>query len=784
MQKPIQKSAKTQLKNTSLPPLQYSYIILLLAYSLITVVTPNLETLNSNGPKFLSLSLLNLLSYVFLLSRKALRDNPKLMGFFFMNRIGLAYTLFMVVILISFTKAINISESIISFSKYFTVFSAAFILSILLRFDKRYFKILVIVMTLVLVWDCITVFYDIFLYISKQINSIYDIKSEYSNKNILAAAIFVKIPFALWLATYEKGWLKKLGFVTLFCAELAIFFMSTRAFYLGLIFLTLIYGAYLLIIYLRNRNRTSIKNISLFFGTILLAFIFYSFTQHYLFPRSNDIYNKSYTERLSTIASGESGRVDSWKRSAILFKQHPIFGVGMGNWKVNIMKYENQERSDFTFMYNSHNDFIEITTETGIFGGLLFVSLFVFLMLNFVKAFFSIGVNENTYSFLFLPAFGILCYSFDAFFNFPADRAEMQSLFALFIGAGIAFLPMSVHEGELTKLWVKKGLSFIPLLLLFVVSYILLLNFYSLRLQRIANDDFVSGKLRHTSSLFVKGFPVIPNLTISGPEPIAIIKARYLINEAKYMDAINILRPDRSCPYSVSREHYMAMAYSKIGNYDSALVYAYKALEIKPHYYIIPEFICKVLSQKGQKNEAVKMLKDFLVIEKNNSQAWLDLSTLYWETGNYQKAIFTIDSAVKQLPGDSMLLMTKTKLQKDIRIVNNSLTYSAAMDCLSKKKYAEALKYLNEFISKETGVAIVYAGRAYCYYYGKEYNKCINDIGRSIALGNDTPDIINIRGLCFQKIGNMSSACTDFQNAAARGDKDAINNVQRFCRSK
>ena len=150
MKKQYPKKTKVLSEKSATPPLNISYIIILLAYALITVLTPNLEALDSNGSKFLSLSILNLLSFIFLISRKELRPDPKFFWSFFINKIGLVYTLFMLVILVSFTKAINIPESILSFSKFFTVFCAAYILFLLLRSDKRYFRILVIVLVFVL----------------------------------------------------------------------------------------------------------------------------------------------------------------------------------------------------------------------------------------------------------------------------------------------------------------------------------------------------------------------------------------------------------------------------------------------------------------------------------------------------------------------------------------------------------------------------------------------------------------------------------------------------------
>ncbi len=780
-QLPYKTTPQPQKPTTS--PLKISYSIILLAYALITVITPNLGAIDSNGPKFLSLSVLNLFTFIFLLSRKELRHEPKVFISFYLNKIGLAYTLFMAVILLSFTKAINIPEAILSFSKYFTVFSAAYILSILLRSDKRYFRMLVIIMTFVLIMDSFTVFYNILLYITKQITSILDIQSVYSNKNILTAAIFVKIPFALWLATFEKGWLKTFGLITLFCAELAVFFMSTRAFYLGLISLSLVYGIFLVLMDRHNHSVSKYKRLATFFGLLALALLLYSLTQHFLFPKSNDIYNKSYTERLSTISNGESGRLDNWKRSALLFRQEPLLGVGTGNWKIRVLQYENPVRSDFTFMVKNHNDFIEIAAETGLFGALLFILLIIFLIINFLKAFLIPKAPENSYMYLFLPAFGILCYSFDAFFNFPADRPEIQSLFALFIGAGIAFSPFSIKEWICQNLWLQKLKVILLLILLFVAFYVLLLNFNSSVLQRIVLEDIMMGRFRHSSSMFIKGFPGIPNVT-NYIEPIAVEKSLYLINEEKYQEAINLLRIDRSSPYDGRRENFMATAFSKMGKNDSAMAYALKVHKLKPRYYDILEFICNVLEGSGKKDQAILMLQEFVMKEKGNSKAWIHLTSLYKETGNHHKAIQTLDSASKYLPKDSVVLQENIQLRRDIKILSYQQEYSAAMDCLSKKKYPEALKYLDEFISKETGVAIVYAGRAYCYYYGGQFNKCITDINRSITLGNNTPDLINLRGLCYHRLKNDNSACKDFQEAAAKGDKDAANNVERFCKGK
>ena len=114
-------------------------------------------------------------------------------------------------------------------------------------------------------------------------------------------------------------------------------------------------------------------------------------------------------------------------------------GVGTGNWKVVVLKYENLDLKDFTYMYKSHNDFLEITAENGLPGGLAYTAIIGLILFCFFKTSLKSIKDDSRLKFLFLPAFGILAYSVDAFFNFPADRPEIQSLFAMYVAGGIAF---------------------------------------------------------------------------------------------------------------------------------------------------------------------------------------------------------------------------------------------------------------------------------------------------------------------------------------------------------
>ena len=231
------KKLKNKVQQKSQRPRSLIDIIILFAYVYIVVIVPNLKAYDANGPKFLALSVLNFLVWVYLIYKRNnyFSEYPFLQ--FFKTKIGLAYTLLLAVSLLSFVKAINVAESIVPFCKMITTFTAAWIISIILLRDINYLKYLVIGIVTLLVFDSLRVFHETRQYINGEISNINLIKAGYSNKNILASALFIKLVFGLWLFTFYKKWLKWFGLFAVFTGVIAVLFMSARSFYLGLIFL-------------------------------------------------------------------------------------------------------------------------------------------------------------------------------------------------------------------------------------------------------------------------------------------------------------------------------------------------------------------------------------------------------------------------------------------------------------------------------------------------------------------------------------------------------------------
>jgi uncharacterized sodium:solute symporter family permease YidK len=65
---------KTRVESSVVPPLKILFILILLSYIIVTVITPSLGAADRNGPKFLFVSLINLFSFLVILTQREFRD--------------------------------------------------------------------------------------------------------------------------------------------------------------------------------------------------------------------------------------------------------------------------------------------------------------------------------------------------------------------------------------------------------------------------------------------------------------------------------------------------------------------------------------------------------------------------------------------------------------------------------------------------------------------------------------------------------------------------------------
>lgn len=657
-----QRNCKTKLYTTASSNDLY-YTIIVSLYVIIPVFTPTLDALDSNGTKFLAISLLNIVFWVLLIIREGKKLNPVS---FFQNPLGLIYLIWLALSLLSFVKAWNVYESIVRFSQIFTGFSVTVILYMIFRIDKRYILQACYILLFILFIDCLVVYYNVYLYIDGRLLNIDRIKFVYSHKNILAAAIFIKLAIALWFYIYSRAIGRMISLAGLLFGFIALFFLAARAFLVGVVVLSVFYTAYSVMLYFKARQFQILRPLLYFFLALVSAFVFSTLIQKTRYPDIKSIYNVTVSERFATISPGDPSsalRIDAWKHSVLLIRQNPVLGVGLGNWKTSEITYDNLKSADSRYMYKAHNDFLEVTTETGIPGGAAYISL-VFLPLFFLIRQSRENHDQVFMKYLFLSAAGLLCFSVDAFFNFPLSRPEIQMLFVLFLSLAISLSPGRFEVSPLYKKVLGKIFYIVVFLLSVLTVSFLCMIFISLRYQRIAESDIKYDQVTRSAGYMLNGFPFMPTISVNG-DPIVCLKCIYLWNEKKYDQAIRMLQNDKSFPDNYARIfEALCFSYYRMGNYDSAVKYAIICAEMKPLYYEYTKNICRLLISKGEPEKAPAFLHNYLARKKNNPVAWIDLSLICFKLQETEKSFAALDSGLKYIPGDTSLLALRRKIER------------------------------------------------------------------------------------------------------------------------
>ena len=257
-------------------------------------------------------------------------------------------------------------------------------------------------------------------------------------------------------------------------------------------------------------------------------------------------------------------------------KSSPIFGVGLGNWKLKSIDYDKYDVKGYVVPYHAHSDFIQLGAELGIIGFFSYLGFFVFLVFFAFKEIFknqNRSLHERLFIFLLIVALGI--YSVDASLNFPIARPQMLVVWTL-IASLIGF-----YHGEKNKIGsyksISKGFLITSLILLLPSLYVSNSVYKSLKGQMFLLQDFNSNNYNIPLNQVDNIVPDMPNITVT-TIPINSVKARYYVNAKKYDKALALLDKGTSAnPYLFYSEILKSQIFQEQGKLDSAKVYAKKA---------------------------------------------------------------------------------------------------------------------------------------------------------------------------------------------------------------
>jgi len=236
------------------------------------------------------------------------------------------------------------------------------------------------------------------------------------HKNLLSSIQFLMFPFLIYIITLGKKAWKVLGVIAIVLITLTFLQTQTRA-VLAAVFISII--TFLLI----NKSNIRLKHI-----LILLSSFVFSIVVGYFIMQYTDRLEAFKGEIEKTFEFSATSRYKLYTSTLQLIAEHPILGVGPGNWKVEVWQYGLYFDSwGKSFAQRPHNDFLWVFAEGGVFAGLSYILLFLILLRD------SYLLHKNRkeedgiiYSLLFATVMG---YGFISLVDFPMERFSHNVIF-------------------------------------------------------------------------------------------------------------------------------------------------------------------------------------------------------------------------------------------------------------------------------------------------------------------------------------------------------------------
>lgn len=385
--------------------------------------------------------------------------------------------------------------------------------------------------------------------------------------------------------------------ILIYCLEL-----RTRSAWLALA--VIIISMFYFIIKVKKDNSSKNRFSGELIITVLIA-VFFSFS----FSNKSNLDRSHFSETLYSIFKGDYPtnkiRLHFWSASLKMFAEKPISGIGIGKWAGLYPIYNGDSYADDNVDMNSainpHNDYIEILTEYGIFGFIIFTG-FIFTGLYFL---FNKSKQDIVYLPFFLSALGL---SITMFFSFTKDNFWAMMVFSLCIAVG-----------------------------------------YSNNSQyRFQNSEFYIKYKKHIKTF---AFAVGIIMLVTG----IWFKVMIYLNEKEYLGAMNLKAQNKYTemlvkldgvsdyfyPVDMNKmpvDYYRGVGYFKLKQYDMALVRFRDARKYMKYYPTIMNNEASALYMNGKISEAESLFVDIKNLFPNYIEPQINLLSLYTNINKFSQA--------------------------------------------------------------------------------------------------------------------------------------------------
>lgn len=534
------------------------------------------------------------------------------------NPFVILYGVYILITGVSVFVAHNTGEAVYEFLKlctYFILFLYVMLYVLPKPKSREMFLISAIIFSVVIGIVGIVQAFRVFPEEGFSVEAAYLIKGNFAHKNMFSQILFMSFSFALYGIYYFKNYWRAAAVVGATLNLVLIVALMTRSVWVaGIVSVAATFLAYQFFYRKNTEGRILPKPVIYALGGVIIAGLV-AFT---LFSRLDpDSSIKRHITEATDFSSGNTyHRLNIWKKSIPIVKEHPVLGVGAGNWKIEVAKYDvvlHTKNQGWVVPRRTHNDYINVITETGIPGLLVFLAMFGFLLVYLIKNLKRAEAKKDKL-FALILFFVFLGYMTFSFFSFTKERIETQ----IFLNVIFAFI---VYEyARLKKTSGQEALknskvrtvgftALIPLLVMLYASVERLQAEVAVH-KVYAYSKAKSKKAVQKSYNLVKDLrsPFVSLTPMNDPiyalEGINRLKLKMNIHETAkiYEKALD------DFPFHVKTLNEMAYAQTMAGNDALALKYSRKAYKYAPGNRKVHLDHVVYLEKAGKSDEAYEVL--------------------------------------------------------------------------------------------------------------------------------------------------------------------------------
>lgn len=762
---------------------------ILLSLYILTGSLSNFGAIDILAPQWIYLGVINIITVSYFLYSKNTFLGKTLSNVLKSN-FFIIYFFYLIWNILSYFYAINPTETLINIPRLGNTFFAIILSTLLLLNIQNSLYFIVRLFLLFLCAELIAYYNDLFTIFPTDGLRVSVIKGFAGNKNITAASIAFKVPFVLLLIKkVDKLSLKVLLSFVVFLAVLSISLIEARAAILSSLIVFILFLTF--IIHSSINDKLEFSKNKKAFPFIILPYLLAIIINILI---TNSVKKGSITDTVGRIAFTEessNGRFEYWTDALDYVLKNPIIASGLGNWKIASIEEGTEHISGYTVPYHAHNDFIHVFTETGIPGGLAYLSLFILLFFYIINLLWSEykvhkKIDINIF-FLFLP---LIVYSLDAALNFPVARPLMQSSFALLVGLILSLYLNSRKQKSIKPIspLFQKVFLIITLLILIPLLIIHIISFKSLTQQGQLLYEFNNAQYNMTRAQLDEISHDFPNLTETAM-PIKAMKARYYYLQGDKEEAHKMaMEGAKDNPKIYFGENLRSLFFFQEGNIDSAYIYAKKAFQGLPNNMPHYDMYLKTLVAKKDYNEIDLTFEKVRALGGDTKIIW----TLYIRALAQTRSLgdpYAMEKAAQAynlFPNDgTIFILYRVLTYGQQRLVQAEQLSSQATQFYEEKNYEESAKLFSEAFELDPLNHIYSLNAGISFYSNSNYEEAIKylSLAQTSKKESEIEKAIRFKALSLYESGQSPQACAQFlklvNNFPKRMYKQELN---KYCR--